>query len=311
MRTAKTFRARVNDGNFDLVHINTSFDTKALLRDAVVIPKLRSGKTKIFLKFHGSDARLLETKNPAPALLRRRLLSQVNGIGVLSTEERDNFLRAGVSEHKLFVVKNVVERNEDFPDPEFRRRLNLDVDIPLLLFIGRFIPAKGLLDTIRAAALLRNQGQRFILLCLGDGPARHEAESEVAKLNLMDQVRFFGYVPEAQTSAFYTNSSLLIFPTYHYEGFPMVIFNAAAAGLPVITTRIRAAADYLSEPENCLWVKPRNPEELSEKIGELLGNTELASTMSTNNKRLAQKFSAAIVTGNYVDAYEQLIKSRV
>ena len=46
----------------------------------------------------------------------------------------------------------------------------------------------------------------------------------------------------------------------------MVIFNAAAAGLPIITTRIRAAADYLKEPDNCLWVEPRSPDLLAGKI---------------------------------------------
>lgn len=310
LRTGRLFRQRIVGGAFDLVHINTSFDTKALLRDAVVIPKLRFGKTKIFLKFHGSDAELLKTRNPAAVLLRRRLLSHVDGIGVLSTEERENFLRAGVSEQRVFVVKNVVERSDHRPDPEFRKQLNLSADSPLLLFIGRFIPAKGLLDAIRAAALLRDQGQQFVLLSLGDGPARREAEAEVERLNLRNHVRFFGYVAEARAAAFYANSEVLIFPTYHYEGFPMVIFNAAAAGLPIVTTRIRAAADYLNEPENCLWVKPRNPEHLADKITELLRNGAVAEKMSANNRQLAARFSAEIVTKEYVEAYEQVTKSR-
>jgi glycosyltransferase involved in cell wall biosynthesis len=304
MHTARRFRERVERGNFDLVHINTAFDTKALLRDAVVVPQLRSDSAKIFLKFHGSDARLLETKNPALTLMRHRLLLKVDGIGVLSNEERQNFLRAGVSEKKVFLVKNVVEPNVQRPDPELCKQLNLRPDVPLLLFIGRFIPAKGLLDTIRAAAMLRDHGKEFMLLCLGDGPARREAEAEVEHLNLQDHVRFFGYVPEEETAAFYANSTALIFPTYHGEGFPMVIFNAAAAGLPIITTRIRAAADYLSEPENCLWVAPRNPEQLAEKIGELLWKGELGTAMGANNKRLVKQFSAEIVAREYLEAYK-------
>jgi glycosyltransferase involved in cell wall biosynthesis len=306
MRTGRRFRERIVGGNFDLIHINTSFDTKALLRDAVVVPKLRSDTTKIFLKFHGSDARLLQTKNPALALMRGRLLAHVHGIGVLSTEERENFLRAGVSEKQVFLVKNVVERSDQRPDPGFRKQLNLPADSTLLLFIGRFIPAKGLLDAIRAVALLRDQGQQFVLLSLGDGPARREAEAEVERLNLRNHVRFFGHVAEARAAAFYAHSQVLIFPTYHYEGFPMVIFNAAAAGLPIVTTRIRAAADYLHEPENCLWVEPRNPEQLAEKIGKLLQNAELATAMGANNQQLATRFSAEIVTLEYVRAYQVL-----
>lgn len=308
MRTAQRFQKRVAEGVFDLVHLNTSFDTKALLRDAAIVPRLRAGNTKIFLKFHGSDADLLKTKNPALVLARRRLFSHAGGIGVLSSEEQANFLRAGIAEQKVLVIKNVVESNAQQPSLKFRQQANLPEDVPLLLFIGRFIPAKGLLDVIRACGLLRDRGQRFLLLAIGDGPARVDAENEAASLNLHHQIRFLGYIPEAETAGFYANSSMLLFPTYHYEGFPMVIFNAAAAGLPIITTRIRAAADYLREPDNCLWVEPRSPELLAAKIEDLLGDPELRAAMSEKNQKLAKAFSAAAVTREYLRAYEQIVK---
>lgn len=308
MRTAQRFQKRVAEGTFDLVHLNTSFDTKALLRDAVIVPRLKAGNTKTFLKFHGSDADLLKTRNPALVLARRRLFSHADGIGVLSSAEQENFLRTGIPTQKIFVIKNVVESNSQQPSLEFRKRMNLPEDVPLLLFIGRFIPAKGLLEVIRACGLLRDCGQQFLLLAIGDGPARADADKEVARLNLRDQVRFLGYIPEAETGGFYANSSALLFPTYHYEGFPMVIFNAAAAGLPIITTRIRAMADYLKEPDNCLWVEPSSPELLAGKISTLLRDPELSRTMSNANKQLAGLFSATLVTQEYVDAYEQIVK---
>jgi glycosyltransferase involved in cell wall biosynthesis len=87
----------------------------------------------------------------------------------------------------------------------------------------------------------------------------------------------------------------------------MVIFNAAAAGLPIITTRIRAAADYLQEPLNCLWVEPRNPEMLAENVITLLDNSQLTASMSANNKELVERFSADVVTMEYLRAYEQIV----
>src|SRR5882672_8109477 len=75
LRTARRFRERLATSKFDLVHINTAFDLKALLRDAVIVPGLHSSRAKIFLKFHGSDGQLLATKNPLLATLRRRVLS--------------------------------------------------------------------------------------------------------------------------------------------------------------------------------------------------------------------------------------------
>jgi glycosyltransferase involved in cell wall biosynthesis len=308
LHTASRFKERLSSGKFDLVHLNTAFDLKALLRDAVIVPRLNSEGAKVFLKFHGSDARLLATKNPALAALRLRLLTHADGIGVLSSAERDNFLRVGVAEEKVFLVKNVVEEKLHQPDTEFRRQWDLPEDRPLLLFIGRFIPAKGLVDVIRACALLRDAEQEFLLLCVGDGPARPEAEKTAVELELQDHVRFFGYLPEEQTAAFYTNATALVFPTYHEEGLPMAIFNAAAAGLPILTTRIRGAADYLREPENCLWVEPRRPDLLAARIREVLANPELMATMNANNRQLAANFSPAVVAQDYLKVYDSLLR---
>lgn len=307
LSTARVFRERLRKDKFDLIHINTAFDARALMRDAVIVPRLRSERTKIFLKLHGSDADLLKTKNPALSALRRRVLTNADGIGVLSSEEQANFLQAGIPAQKIFLVKNVVEESAQEPDPDFFQRWGLPDDRPLLLFIGRFIPAKGLLDVILASGLLRDHGKKFLLLCVGDGPTRAEAEALVAKYGLQSSVRFFGYLPEVQTQTFYAHSTVLLFPTYHIEGFPMVIFNAAANGLPIITTRIRAAADYLHQPDNCLWVEPRKPEMLAEKISQLINDSDLRLDMAAKNRALARAFSADIVAAEYLSIYRQLI----
>ncbi|MGI9106423.1 MAG: glycosyltransferase family 4 protein [Pyrinomonadaceae bacterium] len=308
LATAQRLRRRLRvAAPFDLVHLNTSFDTMALLRDAATITLLRPTRAKIFLKFHGSDAALFETNRLMLRTLVRLVLERADGIGLLSSEERENFARAGVDRRKLFVVKNVVQANApEHHSANLAARLNVPEETPLLLFIARFIPAKGLSDVIRACALLRDEGCEFKLLCVGDGPARAAAEREAARLNLGERVRFFGYIPEAETPELYAGSTMLLFPTYHYEGFPMVIFKSAAAGLPIITTRIRAAADYLREPDNCLWVEPKNPASLAAKIIRLLGDSELRAAMRRRNLELARGFTAAMVAPEYVDIYNQL-----
>jgi glycosyltransferase involved in cell wall biosynthesis len=342
LSTAKRLRRRLrSEGDFDIVHLNSSFDTMALMRDAATLRLLQPTRAKIFIKFHGSDAALFA---PHASTLRRALvrfvLKRADGIGLLSSEERENFTRAGVERRKLFVVKNVVTGAEDVegedahatrnssstlsasstpgassmrtPQHEgsLRAKLNVtDEATPLLLFIARFIPAKGLSDVIDACAILRDAGRAFELLCLGDGEARASAEAQAARLNLSGRVRFFGYVPETETGEFYAGSTMLVFPTYHYEGFPMVIFKSIAAGLPVITTRIRAAADYLREPENCLWVAPRNPQMLAEKIIQLLDQTDTRASMRRNNLELARQFDARVVAPEYLEIYNQLLKA--
>lgn len=306
LSTARLLRRRLRREQFDIVHLNTSFDTMALLRDAATIRLLRPTRAKIFLKFHGSDAALFETGNPALRALVRFVLAGADGIGLLSSEERENFTRAGVDASKLFVVKNVVAEVDPQAGANLRAKLGADAETPLLLFIARFIPAKGLSDVINACAILRDEGRAFELLCLGDGEARASAEAETARLQLQRRVRFFGYVPEAETEEFYAGSTVLLFPTYHYEGFPMVIFKSVAAGLPVITTRIRAAADYLREPDNCLWVEPKNPRMLADRIARLLDGAEERAAMRRRNLALAERFTAASVAPEYLEIYNRV-----
>jgi glycosyltransferase involved in cell wall biosynthesis len=339
LTTAGRLRRRLRrEENFDILHLNSSFDTMALMRDAATLRLLLPARAKIFIKFHGSDAALFAPH--ASALVRslvRFVLKRADGIGLLSSEERENFARAGVDRRKLFVVKNVVTGAEDVVDVsatdgagstqtvsalhseseqqatrstgDLRAKLGVDAETPLLLFIARFIPAKGLSDVIDACTILRDEGRPFALLCLGDGEARGAAEAQAARLNLKERVRFFGYVPETETREFYAGSTMLVFPTYHYEGFPMVIFKSVAAGLPIITTRIRAAADYLNEPDNCLWVAPQNPQMLAEKIGQLLDRTDTRASMRRNNLELATQFTARVVAPEYLEIYNQLVKA--
>ena len=311
LATARRLSRRLREAEFDVVHLNSSFDTMALLRDAATIQLLPPTRAKIFVKFHGSDAALFETNRASLRSLVRFVLARVDGIGLLSAEERENFRRAGVEGRKLFVVKNVVAGADEKSAPQqsanLHAKLGVDTETPLLLFIARFIPAKGLTDVINACAILRDEGRAFRLLCLGDGETRQTAEAQTAHLKLAEHVRFFGYVPEAETQEFYAGSTMLVFPTYHYEGFPMVIFKSVAAGLPIITTRIRAAADYLREPDNCLWVEPQNPALLAEKIIALLDCPKLRTAMSESNRKLAEGFTAEVVTREYVDVYRQLI----
>jgi glycosyltransferase involved in cell wall biosynthesis len=287
----------------DVVHLNSAFDRRALVRDigyAVLSAWLRQ---PLFLKFHGSDHTLLETRSRFWRLLTRATLARATAIGVLSSEEKRNFVAAGHPEGRFFVVKNVVDW----------RRLESGTwpreDPARLLFIARMVPGKGLADVIRAVRLLADRGRRVTLTAVGDGPARAEAEALVVSLGLADRVRFTGAVPEAETPRYYLESGMLVFPTER-EGFSMTIFQSLAAGLPILTTRCRAAADYLREPDHCLWVRPHDPEGLAERIGWLLDHPEAAARMSNAGRRLAREFDAAPVALEYIEVYRRIARRR-
>jgi glycosyltransferase involved in cell wall biosynthesis len=284
----------------DLVQINSAFDRRGIVRDIWYAFASRMTRTRLFIKYHGSDAAMTRGQSPLIRWIIRYTWESVAGLGVLSNEERRNFVNAGCNPETCVVVKNVVDWER------FAAAATGPSGTGGLLFIARFIPSKGLLDVIQAVRLLADAGSDVHLDCVGDGELRPEAERLVASLGLEGRVHFHGYVSEAETTPYYLKSSMLLFPT-HREGFSMTIFQALAAGLPIITTRIRAAADYLREPDNCLWVDPGNPRMLAEKARCLLDDKGQRAQMSRNNRELARKFSASAVTDEYLALYRGIV----
>lgn len=304
-KTALKFRRILREEKFDLIHINTSFETKAILRDAFSLFWLKNNRAKIFLKFHGSDVDLLKEANFALRFLIGSLIKNADGIGLLSSEEKHGFVEAGFSEEKFFVVKNALA---SFPQKSFPQVENFFGEKPFrLLFVSRLIPTKGLLETVRAVSALREKGFEVVLEVLGDGETRLPAEDLAKSLEIGEFINFHGHVSEETVQEFYGESELLVFPTFHIEGFPMVIFNALPFGLPVVTTKIRAAADYLKEGENALFCAAKNSESVAQKIAEILQNKDLRERMSKNNRALANEFTAEKIAPEYLKIYQKLV----
>lgn len=303
-QTAAKFRRILRGEKFDVVHLNTSFDKNAILRDAFTLFRLKNAGAKIFLKFHGSDIELLENANLSLKIFIRYLLEKADGIGVLSSEEKRGFVRFGFPAEKFFVVKNalVPPVQKSFPLVE-----NFSSAKPFrLVFASRLIATKGLLETVRAVSILREKGLAVVLDVLGDGETRPTAEDLANELRITEFVRFRGHLSEEKVREFYRTGDLLVFPTFHIEGFPMVVFNALSFGLPIVTTKIRAAADYLRDGENCLFCEARNSESVAEKIAEIISNDDLRRRMSENNRALSTEFAAEKIAPEYLEIYRKL-----
>jgi glycosyltransferase involved in cell wall biosynthesis len=303
-QTALKFRRILRAEKFDLLHINTSFETRSILRDAFSLFFLKNSGAKIFLKFHGSDVELLKTANFALRFLIRYLIKNADGIGLLSSEEKRGFVRSGLAEEKFFVVKNALTI---LPQKSFPQVENFSAGkSSRLIFVSRLIPTKGLLETIRAVSILREKSFDVVLEVLGSGETRAAGEDLAKKLQIDEFVNFHGHVREEKVQEFYRTGDLLVFPTFHIEGFPMVIFNALQFGLPVVTTRIRAAADYLKEGENCLFCEAKNAESAAEKTAEILQNKDLREKMSEHNRALAKQFTAEKIAPEYLEIYRKI-----
>jgi len=295
LKNTFTIIQRIRKDKIELVYLNSSFNPNSVTRDFITLSILRFVDVKKILKLHGSRVMLLQSNNIVFRFMINKISRWADGFGVLSSEEKGNFINAGFKSEKLFVVKNIVPSVNSPKSSTFRTDHHIADDDKLALYIGRFIPSKRVIDIIRALAIVKRSGYKIKLLCVGDGPENNKIRQEVAKLDLSESVIFTGYIKEEETKIYYANADMLVFPSLT-EGFAMAIFTSVAAGLPIITTQIRAAADYLHEPDNCLWIAQENPAMIAEKIIYLLKNPAVCNKMSDNNRKLSKSFSQKIIS---------------
>lgn len=308
-KTAFRFRKTLKKQAFDIIHLNTAFDLKTILRDSFSLFVMRPGKAKVFFKLHGSEADKFENANFFVRFLINYLKRKVDGFGVHTKEELENFARLGFDKSKFYFVKNAVTIHKHLSE-NFVRNTKDRTGVFELLFVSRFIPAKGLIETIEACKILKDRKFNFILYCIGDGEMHNEAKQKVKEFNLQTQIKFTGYIPEQEVAKHFFERDIFVFPTRHAEGFPNVLFKAASVGMPIVTTEIRAAKDYLTENENCLFCSQK-PEDIAEKIIALIENENLRQTMSENNLEFGKTLLPENIAKEFLEIYSRiLVKDR-
>jgi glycosyltransferase involved in cell wall biosynthesis len=138
---------------------------------------------------------------------------------------------------------------QDLPGPGRARAEypQLDTQLPLLLFLSRLHPKKGVEQLIHAAARLRRDDRDCVVVIAGSGDTGYEQRLQalVQRLRLEDRVRFLGFVSGAEKISLYEAADLFVLPTSQ-ENFGFVLFEALAAATPVITT---CGADTWTELE--------------------------------------------------------------
>ena len=200
VRTALRFRKVIKDGDLDIIHLNSSFDKRSVLRDAASIFLIGRTKARVFLKVHGASLHEFTRPSLLYKVLIRYLGSRVDGFGIHTEDEMNGLERLGLDRERFHVILNSVVVDDAKPQGYVRIQKEPS-DSFKLLFAGRFVETKGLLETIRACARLQERGVRFTLECCGDGPLRSAAERLVDELDVRTELAPQDEVPGA-TGAF-------------------------------------------------------------------------------------------------------------
>ncbi|MBE0545462.1 MAG: glycosyltransferase [Verrucomicrobia bacterium] len=164
-------------------------------------------------------------------LYQRRDLETASVLHATSPAEVQDFRRAGLNQ-PVAMIPNGVE----LPPGERKSEIsNRQSETRTVLFLGRIHPIKGLLDLVRAWAKLRPAGWRVVLAGADEGGYLDEIKAECRRQKVEPDFQFVGPVAGEAKWALYRQADLFILPS-HSENFGIVVAEALACGVPVITT---------------------------------------------------------------------------
>ena len=142
-----------------------------------------------------------------------------------------------------------------------------------IIFAGRLVKEKNIDILIKAVALIKQEIPNIKCIIIGDGPERNNLESLVITLELNKNVFFTGFLENYDDVIGYTKSSRVFVLPSTREGFGIVVLEANACGLPVVTVEHsrNAASGLIEEGKNGSKCK-LFPDDMAEKITQLLDN---------------------------------------
>lgn len=288
-----------------IIHINTAFVKNALLRDTPYALFCFIFKKNLIFKLHGSKYELINSRNKLYLLLINLFFYGAKRVGVLSEIEKTEFVSKFGNRSKLVVIKNIVlpksldnNQNADLFEKNPSKVYGL--------FVSRIIEGKGLNDLIKALPSILKNEPNFILIIAGDGSGKSECIKLAESLNVNKTIIWLGFVPNHELFKLITSADIFIFPSRFPEGMPMSLVEALQAGIPIITTRVRFAVNYMVEYENCIFIEAGSTVDMVEKLTELIRNKPLQLKMSNANPRLVEKFSQSIVGKEFENIYDEM-----
>jgi glycosyltransferase involved in cell wall biosynthesis len=232
----------------------------------------------------GARYRDLVLKRTAEGL-ERRILNAADAVVVVSQALKDHAQRLGVPSERISILPTAVEPELFHPGisgEAVRSRYNLDGKL-VIGFVGSLKPWHDLDTLLAAAGLLAGSDDRFHLLVVGHGPRMEELRARGENYITCTGAVEHGQVPECLAAM-----DVIVTP-YPRGGepyfSPLKLFEAMAMGKPAVAAPVGQAADVVVHGENGLLYEPGNPQDLAEKIREVLGRPDRGAGLGAAARR--------------------------
>jgi rhamnosyl/mannosyltransferase len=176
---------------------------------------------------------------------------------------------------------------------------------PIVLFVGRLVPYKGVEVLLRAMT-----GARAAAVIVGDGPLGSELQQQAATLGLTDRAFFLGALSEESLTRWYQHCDLLVLPsTTRAEAFGLVQLEAMARGKPVVSTRIESGVPWVNQDGvTGLTVPPGDSDALRNAINRIVETPALRQRMGqAARQRFEREFTRDRMVEETTGLYAQVL----
>ena len=170
--------------------------------------------------------------------------------------------------------------------------------------IGRLSEQKGMEYFIEAAEVINKNNQKIKYYIIGSGEKEKDLKQMVQKKKLEDYIKFMGFRADVQNIM--SQSDLIVLSSL-WEGLPLTPIEAFSVGKTIVATSVDGTVEIVKNKENGLLVKPRDVNELSSAICELVENESEKKKFEENAiKTYKEKFSFEIFRENYIKFYKNI-----
>ncbi len=216
-----------------------------------------------------------------------------------NSEDVRHLQSAGVPLEKLTQHHSGVE-------PEFLAagRAEANPERSGILFLGSWLPRKGILDLVPAVSAVMREHPALRFTAAGCGVDAAQVLSSFPT-DLCPRIHVVPAIADNRILIeLYRDHAILALPSY-FEGQPLVMMEAAALGLAIVTTGICGMADFITDRENGLTVAVGNIAALTDRLNCLVGDAALARRLGESARRKVARFTWANAAQKILRAYEQ------
>lgn len=202
----------------------------------------------------------------------------------------------------FFSPKQVSEEQKN----TLKQELGIEPNDFVFIFVGRIVGDKGINELVKAFSNLNSEISNLKLLLVGDmemdlDPINRATIEEIQQNENILSVGF-----QSDVRPYFAIANSLVFPSYR-EGFPNVVMQAGAMGLPSVVSDINGCNEIIIENENGLIVPTKNVEILQEKMLNLVQNKDLYQKMKQNSQRMIEnRYEQLTVWKALLEEYQNL-----